>query len=482
MNKFNYFNLIFLVVISLVSCETKNVLSENKNAALEKRNTLRINLNDNVLTQNPASIGTKSEKFIKYLMYEGLYTTNKHGKTVPTFINEHKIDSIRHLHLFKIKPKVAFHNGDILTTSHIYAQFKKLIDTKSNNKVIQSFQKSIVGFNEYTRKKKYKIGMDSLPSGLKIINSHSFSIEFIETQPEINYILSKPEFWIYQSYDERTYFGTGRYKLDYANEDISYVLTKHENYHSELNLGVDAINIRFIKNKKAEANEFLNGSLDLIINNLELQDFITETKYEKFNITKSSYTTLKTLSFFNMKNKDVINLFFMLIDSKTPKEVFSQLNINDSIEVLMYPQTYPIDSIYNLTHKLNLNDSSSKISLPIHVNCNADCTKTLSSLKNDVSKYFILNSMSYTDINPNAPYLVLEESKTHLYMEKVDLGFAKKVISENPYAYQNHFSFMILESKRELIYSNISLFGLSDYANWEKSLQGLYFVEPRILN
>lgn len=465
------FNLFFYIIIIFVSCETKTNF-DPKSPKPQKRSTLRINLKENVLTKNPATIGSASEKFIKYLLYEGLYKVNKYGITVPTLIEGHKIDSFTNVHSFVLKPKITLHNGELLNINHIYSRFKQIIDEETNYKMIQSFRQQIVGFNKYQSNKKYKFQNDSLPIGFKIIGPSSFSIEFIQPQPALVTTLADPAFWIYYADDEKNYSGTGQYKIDKANEDISYNLIRHNEYHGDEAQGIETINIRFIKNPIAEANEFLNGSLDLIIPSDELNNKFQQTKYQKFNTIEISAVSIEFLTLYNFNNGYIKNLFFPLIEPIDNNKIV--LANNDSVVIVI--EETNTDSIFSLLSKTSEISPNGKLILQLLSKCKTNCDKTIDQVRLDISEYFSLVEVNSKELNLNEPYIVIEERNEHVYTQNTaELRELKKVTTKNQFS-------MVTKYKRQNIYTDVSLKGFIANTNWELGIQDLYFTKPRTLN
>jgi len=469
-------------MLIFVSCETeeKKIIRRPDEKI---RTTLRINLNENILTLNPALIGTRSEKFLGYLLYEGLYAINEQGKTVPTLLKQHKMDTFNLTHFFKIKPRIALHNGEILNSHHIYTRFKEIIDSEQKNKksVIESFRKNIKGYKKYLLHKQYKIGNDSLPSGFKIVDKNSFSIQFTQPVPDLVTILSLQEFWIYHTTEGNNYVGTGMYKLDYTNEDISYSLIKNTNYHALSKGGLDRINIRFIKNNQGKTDEFLNGSLDILVNssNVELTKKLSNTKYGKYKFSESSLVRAKHLSIHNISNSDLRSLIAHLIQLGKENSLMSYSYNNETKFQLI---SSSLDSISFYAKKLYLNDSTSKIKLPVYLNCDSTCNEEFQTIMEKMSEYFEVYEVNASQLNPNLPYLVIEESEFHIYSKKPNKNTLKEVLNK----VKKHISFnqsaLILDYQRESIYANVMLKGLNPYSNWERNLHNLYFTQPTVLN
>ncbi len=475
---FNVQMIHFVIGISLfiVSCETSEK-SEIQNIEKRSRNTLRINFEENILTLNPRAIASQSEKFVGFLLYEGLYKLNNRRKPVPALLEQCFLDSLSNTFFFKIKSSIAFQNGEFLNSGHIYSRFKEIIDFEEEeaNDEIRRFRNDIKGFKKYSIRKSYKIGNDSLPKGFKIIDALNFSIQFTKPQPELFTLLSKPDFWIYQIIDNK-YIGTGPYILTYANEDISYLLTKNKNYHTTWEQGLDNINIRFIKNKDARLNEFLNGSLDLLVQKPNSQNDVLDNQYAHYRKIKGSQSLIKHLSVMNMSNPYMEKLMLQLL---APNNETTILKHNEN-QIDYHSVVYSEDTVNYYAQKLHFTDSTAKLKIPIILDCKQNCRQEAKIIKAALSKYYEIYEVNRAEINPFAPYIVINESIEHIYTAQADSSTLLKLLKLSQNSKYANQTLLILEYQRAKIFTNIMLKGLSPHTDWTKELDKLYFTEPKV--
>lgn len=472
---------VFSFSIFFFSCKEKKTLKIEKTV----RNTLQINFNENILKLNPHNINSRSEKFVVFLLYEGLYMVNKNEKIVPALIEQCFLDSLSLTYFFKIKRNITFQNGNILNSHHIYTCFKRIFDADEKNisSVEKSFRDIIKGYKKYFFHKTYKSENDSLPEGFKIIDKYSFSIQFIKPIPNLFLILSNPDFWIYKKEKNNIYTGTGLYNLDYANEDIFYRLVKNKNYHLKNDGKLDTINIYFIKDKDIEINEFLNESLDLLIYNPNKfypynLNKVLNVKYGKYNKYESSISYVKHLSLHNINSLNLKRLMFHLLQFKEEINIVNFNNYNNQTE---FEKINPsIDSINYYAQKIYFIDSMPKIKIPILNNCMGMYKSEFEVLKENLSLYFDLYQINISKINPIAPYLVIEESEIPIYTKDPDNKTLLKILNKTKKYTSFSQSVLIINYKREEVYTNVMLKGLKPYTDWTKELNNLYFIKPKI--
>lgn len=475
MVRLGFIRLFFWSTMFLVSCEnSKNHLNIEEST----RKVLHINLDENIKTLAPQNITNHSEKFISELIYEGLFEIDEYGKVNPLLASEYKQDSLGFTYTFRIKPGVSFHNGDLLDMNHMYQYFKNIIDSEDPSETIQNFRIDIKGYQRYLFRKKYNIQSDSLPSGLKIIDNHSFSIAFNKPKPNLSKTLAHTDFLLH-SETPTGLIGTGPYILDYSNEDISYSLIKNENYHKKWQQGLSIINIRFIKNPEAQVSEFMNGALDLLIfENSKYKSSLIEprTKYNRYNQYESSLSKVKYVSLNNFSQASLEKLITQLIvfaqDEKLA--VLSTFQGKEVFEIIEPSR----DSINFYVEKLNLFDSTPKLDLPVLVKCES-CSEEFASLRQTLGSYFDLYEVSFSQINPNVSYLVIEESKTPIYEKEPGFRALKNLLNSNKTRSVRNKTVLVLKIEREQVLSSIMLNGLKDYTDWTKRLKYLSFIKPK---
>ncbi|HEX8546668.1 MAG TPA: ABC transporter substrate-binding protein, partial [Cytophagaceae bacterium] len=126
--------------------------------------------------------------------------------------------------------------------------------------------------------------------------------------------------------------GTGPFKILSVEDDISIILKKNEKYHGVDKDGnklpyLDAIKVRFIKDKKTELLEFKKANLDMMYRLptdyiIEIMEEVNVKKgdYGQYELQKSPEMVTHFLSFLNQgklfSNKDLRKAFSYAIDRK----------------------------------------------------------------------------------------------------------------------------------------------------------------------
>ena len=106
--------------------------------------------------------------------------------------------------------------------------------------------------------------------------------------------------------------GTGPFRLSSVDDEVSLILKRHDNYHGVDSLGnrlpfLDAVSVKFIKDKKTELFEFRKGELDMvyrlptdfIIEILEQVGSSEKGEYNQFELQRTPEMITQFLTFFN---------------------------------------------------------------------------------------------------------------------------------------------------------------------------------------
>lgn len=222
--------LTFLIVFCLVliSCEKDKNNSGNSPDQDNYGGTLRINVPENIYTLHPPEITNESEWWLAGGLFECITGTAAND------INRGLIAAVRTPHpdtlYFDFEPDVVFSNGRSLDSAALH-YWVNLLNTSG-----------------------LRCDFVSKSRTLRIINT---------SYEEARRVLSRREHFLF-SMDRGIPVGTGPFMLKSINEDISIDLIRNPAYHSAPLPYVDAVEIRMIKTKDTEVEEFINGSLDLI--------------------------------------------------------------------------------------------------------------------------------------------------------------------------------------------------------------------------
>jgi len=126
--------------------------------------------------------------------------------------------------------------------------------------------------------------------------------------------------------------GTGPFKISSIEDDISIILKKNENYYGVDSAGnklpfLDAIKIKFIKDKKTELLEFKKGNLDMMyrLPTEHIIDILEEVNQKKgdfgqYQLQRTPEMATHFLSFLNngkiFKDKNIRKAFSFAVDRK----------------------------------------------------------------------------------------------------------------------------------------------------------------------
>ncbi|MBC8111715.1 MAG: ABC transporter substrate-binding protein [Verrucomicrobia bacterium] len=219
-------------------------------------------------------------------IYEGLFKFDTHTlKVIKSLAADYTVDSSQTIYTIKIKPEVYFHDdacfpnskGKEMTAEDIKYCFTQLCKESADNQGFILVKNIVKGANAYYQASKNGKKPSFEVEGIKVIDK--YTIQFILDKPSsvFLYNLARPGTFIYpreayEKYGQDMNFksvGTGAFYLANTDAEIAMILKRHERYHGTDSLGnalpfLDAINIRFIKDKKNELFEFKQGKLDML--------------------------------------------------------------------------------------------------------------------------------------------------------------------------------------------------------------------------
>jgi peptide/nickel transport system substrate-binding protein len=213
-------------------------------------------------------------------IYESLFKESPDDQSVvPHLIESYKKSSNGLLLTFKLKKSIFFHEDPCfkdekreLNANDIKFVLQFACSKSSLNHLSHLLVSKIVGSEEYYRKSTKSI------SGIKVLDSHSFTIEL--TQPFTNFekLLSHPSLGIFPEEALKKYgdeilnhpVGTGPFVLDKMNNN-GISLKRNNNYWRKDNSGnklpfLDRIEMTYGKDKNSELKAFQNNKIDIILN------------------------------------------------------------------------------------------------------------------------------------------------------------------------------------------------------------------------
>ena len=213
-------------------------------------------------------------------IYESLFKESPDDQSVvPHLIESYKKSSNGLLLTFKLKKSIFFHEDPCfkdekreLNANDIKFVLQFACSKSALNHLSHLLVSKIVGSEEYYRKSTKSI------SGIKVLDSHSFTIEL--TQPFTNFekLLSHPGLGIFPEEALKKYgdeilnhpVGTGPFVLDKMNNN-GVSLKRNNNYWRKDNSGnklpfLDRIEMTYGKDKNSELKAFQNNEIDIILN------------------------------------------------------------------------------------------------------------------------------------------------------------------------------------------------------------------------
>ncbi|MEQ9300759.1 MAG: ABC transporter substrate-binding protein [Cyclobacteriaceae bacterium] len=280
--------LVFLVLVSCKDAEENGLQSDDRYGG-----TAHINVPDNIYSLVPNEVSNDSEWFIASQMYETIVKMDSDVITP----NSSLVKSIRQIHpdtiQYQFQSEIVFSNGSQLDSLSI-SEWVNQLKVNGLNCNYQQSSKSLAVFDT--------------------------NIE------EANARLSQRENCLF-AVESGIPVGTGPFALQSINEDISIDLKKNLNYHNPALPYLDAIEVRMIKTKDTEVEEFINGSLDLIrlnpLQRLQFENVLSLDNHPNYQITP---TGQKTYSFALVYNMDSLEAYQLGKALNNQPEVFEMYN------------------------------------------------------------------------------------------------------------------------------------------------------------
>lgn len=465
----------FILLISsliLVSCEnsSKPVL---ENEPIETH--LKIGLSENIKSLVPYKISNNSEIFIATQVFEGFFQKNTEGQIIPQLVKNYSLDTIKKTFHFNFYKNKKFSDGSTLTTKDITNCFKNIIDDNNSSDFVKSLVRNIYGYNNYKNNSKPR----PLPEGIEIIDEYTLSIKMKALEFNLIEALTNHQFWIYKNKPHNKIIGTGPFKVEHMDTDISLSLVRNNYYDIVSRDNVfKRINIRFIKNELALIDEFLKGSIDVIeykYSDKEVQELeiVKKNKYGYKNFTEQTSTSVLYLVFHNFKNPEKIK--FVLNELNRGIFLFKK---GEEMNWLTMNSNHLIDTAKNIKSDLNIQDTVNITPISTIFN-NATVSTAIKKLfPREYALKNTLNFTSFEEINPKDEYIVIKKG----YVNSTQPTFNEKILSSlDPHLYMNkqNIGVACLIMKHDFVIFDQSISGFTQYGNWVKEVSNLTYQLPR---
>jgi peptide/nickel transport system substrate-binding protein len=275
----------------LVACQ-KSSLDEEKGGLVPAKGdryyggVFTTNETEYIKTLFPHSVQDVYSYRVASQIYEGLYKFDPVTlKAVPCLAEDTQIDSTRTLYTIKIKKGVFFHDdpcfeggkGRELKAQDVAYCFTRLATRHEMNRNFSVIDDIIVGAREHYQATQNGIPLKEGVSGIRVIDDYTIQFQLVRPNALFLSYLARPEGFIFpreafEKYGKDLYnkaVGTGAFILSEIDENVSIILKRNPNYHQKDSYGnqlpyLDAIKVKFIKDKKTELFEFKKDNLDMV--------------------------------------------------------------------------------------------------------------------------------------------------------------------------------------------------------------------------
>lgn len=309
----------------------------------------KVNESDYIKNLFPHNITDAISYRVATQVYEGLLKFNQSDLSLKNGIAEsYTTDDTKSIYTFKLRQGVLFHDdpcfpegkGRELTSEDIKYCFTLLCTQSINNQGFSVFQNILKGANEYYAATESGKKPDFELEGIKIIDKYTIQFTLNGPSSIFLYNLARPFTFIFPKEAYEKYglemrnkaVGTGPFKITTIEDDITIILSKNEKYYGEDEAGnklpfLDAVKIKFIKDKKTELLEFKKGNLDMMYRLptdyiIEILDEVSKKKgdYGQYDLQRTPEMATHFLSFLNQgkifNNKNLRKAFSFAINRK----------------------------------------------------------------------------------------------------------------------------------------------------------------------
>lgn len=313
----------------------------------------RINESEYIKNLFPHNITDAYSYRVASQIYEGLFKFDPETlEVIKGLVEDYQVDETGTIYTFQLKKGIFYHDNPCFTNSKgremkandVKYCFTKLCTKNINNQNFSIFKGILKGADKYYAASADNKTPDFEVEGIRVKDEYTIELELIEPNSLLIINLSRPACFIFPKEAEDKYgidmrinaVGTGPFSLnvDDVEEDISIILKKNKNYHLKDESGnqlpyLDAISIKFIKDKKTELFEFRKGNLDMIyrLPTEYIIEILEETmpgangEYSQFQLQRSPEMMTQFLTLNNQKgvfkNKNVRKAFNFAIDRTT---------------------------------------------------------------------------------------------------------------------------------------------------------------------
>ena len=271
-------------------------------------------------------------------IYEGLFKFDQQTlEVIPSLASSYEVDETGTVYTINLRKGVKFHDdscfpggeGREVVAEDVAYCLERLCIPSINNQSFYLLDGIVKGAREMYDQAEASSDPASLElEGVEIVDSHKLKVTLERPSSLFMYNLCRPGTFIYPREAYEKYgnemrdksVGTGPFTMSSIDEEISIILKRNEEYYMEDEFGnqlpfLDAIHIRFIRDKNVELMTFKRGDLDMmyrlpaehIIEILEASMNNEDGGYQQFRLEREPEMSTQLLTLNNQSSifKDV---------------------------------------------------------------------------------------------------------------------------------------------------------------------------------
>lgn len=284
--------LLITALAFLFSCSKNDQNDDSANQSIEAKGgrfyggVLRLNETEYIKSLYPPSITDAFSFRVANQIYEGLFKFDQANLSLKKcLVEDYSVDASGTVYTFKLRHGVFFHDdpcfsggkGRELNAYDVKYCFEQLCTQNINNQGFVVFKGLLKGADKY-----YAAAINGKTpvfdlEGIKVQDNYTLQLTLLKASSIFLFDLARPFTLIYPKEAKEKYgfdmrikaVGTGPFLLGNIDEDISIILKKNPKYYGRDEFGnqlpfLEAVDIKFIKEKKTEMFEFKKGNLDMI--------------------------------------------------------------------------------------------------------------------------------------------------------------------------------------------------------------------------
>lgn len=260
--------------------------SQTGEGGIEYGHVFRINEVLDIRSMHPLNITEVAAFRVASQVYEGLVKFDQATlEVVPGLAENWEVNDDASQWTFHLREGVRFHDdpcfgdgkGREVTAEDVAWCVKQLCTPSSNNQMFWLVDQRIKGAREYFDAQMKSPDDSKMLEGIEVIDDHT--VRFHLTYPFSGFLqlLGHNGFYVYPKESAERYgdelrakaVGTGPFVMKVFKDNELVVLERNPNYWKKDDLGnslpyLDAIQVSFVKEKKAELLKFRNGELDMV--------------------------------------------------------------------------------------------------------------------------------------------------------------------------------------------------------------------------